>query len=194
MSDNCQVHDWTEIYSDTFFFNPLTSHIRHNSHQRTNKQIHIHILARGIANINKKKHGYKIPFPVSSSVGSVSTKNGWLSHTLFIRKLATSSSGIPFILPRGGFLTSKEILPLFLPWRRNGRNGICWGGIIFCFGLFILAIPGYNSIHKHSVKHRTLLWVFIHLLAVCPCDLPRGRRAVTLTLFLFPFLCCILCD
>lgn len=41
--------------------------------------------------------------------------------------------------------------------------------------------------HKH-----TQLGVLIHLLAICPGDLPRGCRAVAFALFLFPFLCCIL--
>lgn len=54
--------------------------------------------------------------------------------------------------------------------------------------------PVYTNTHtllSHTNKH-TLLWVLIHLLAVCPGNLPRGCWAVTLTLFLFPFLCCVL--
>lgn len=46
-----------------------------------------------------------------------------------------------------------------------------------------------SLLHTHCYTH---LWVLIHLLAVCPGDLPWRCRTVTLPLFLFPFLCCIL--
>lgn len=48
-----------------------------------------------------------------------------------------------------------------------------------------------QCIHSYKCIH-TLLWILIHFLAICPGDLPWGCWAVALTLFLFPFLCCIL--
>lgn len=60
---------------------------------------------------------------------------------------------------------------------------------------FVFVYTGYTLyMQTHTFKHHTLLWVLIHLLAICPCDFPWGCWAVTLTLFLFSFLCCILRD
>lgn len=63
-------------------------------------------------------------------------------------------------------------------------------GLSFLFFVYI-GYALYTQTHRHTQTH---LWVFIHFLAICPGDLSRGRWAVTLTLILLPFLCCILFD
>lgn len=70
------------------------------------------------------------------------------------------------------------------------------GGIILRFCLYWLyPIDANTHVYPHThTQSDAHLWVLVHLLAICPGDLPRGRRAVTLSLFLFPFLCCVLFD
>lgn len=136
VSDNCQVHDWTEIYSDTFFFSsnyPFTSHIRHNSSQRTNKQIHIHILAQGIANINKKKHDYKIPPPAPlqrfCSV-SLSDKRLTFSHALYTQTGHFNGRN-PLHYFMRGIPDKQGNASLFMPWCRMVETVFVGVGLSF---------------------------------------------------------------
>lgn len=99
----------------------------------------------------------------------------------------------------GNFPNSLWVTLNFMP-RKASCHSIEWPEVFAQVGLFFLffvcidyALYTHTHTHTLTLTHsHTHLWVLIHLLAICPGDLPWGRWAVALTLFLFPFLCCIL--
>lgn len=184
---HCQVHLWSWIYSDTFS-------TVHSFRTYSTTQISIHTTyTQGIANINKRNTTIKFPPCQQFCLVSISDLQLNLipsGYNFHIHNLYTI---IGCFIDRNSSSSRWEMGGKSICLARVQNSQIfIWMGLSIVFVGLLWLHPVYASTHIHTLH--TLLWILIHLLAIGPCNLPWGCWAVTITLFLFPFLCCILCE